>query len=169
MFPARMVLITLLLALPVTGLTAEENCPVDFSLDTSHAVLLANALADGTLSSEEITRFVDHPRTADVIRKTRSFGLEVDRAMLASQLEQLGQGIPVTDISFGLARYPERLESTLSMLQSLDGSLAAFMDSICGRLAPYLPAGARYTQSIVVVSAVNSTGFTFDDFYRKAI
>ena len=139
------------------------GCPVRFELDVSHAELLSNAYADGELTKSDIARFIEHPRTADVIRKTRSFGLDVDRAMLAGQLAMLGAGKPIDDISFGLGRYAERSKATAALLASLEDALPSLMESICGRLAPYVPADRIFKQSVVVVSAVNSTGFTFED------
>ena len=139
------------------------SCPVTFDLDASHALLLSNALQDGELTRAEIQRFIEHPYTTDVIRKTRSFGLDVDETMLAGQLAMLGAGTPIEDISFGLGRYNERRASTAELLNSLENALPAFMASICDRLAPLVPAASNYTQTVIVVSAVNSTGFTFDD------
>ena len=142
---------------------SESDCAVAFTLDASHANLLAEAYADQRLTEQEIAAFINHPRSADAIRKTRSFGLDVDRTTLAEQLRMMGAGQPITDRSFGLGRYAQRHPSTVELLNALEDSLPELMASICGRLAPYVPAGSNFAQSLVVVSAVNSSGFTFDD------
>jgi hypothetical protein len=138
-------------------------CPVEFTFDTSHAALLLEILEDDQLTAEELEVFLQHPVTADALRKTRSYGLDVDEETLAGQLRQLAAGEEISDISFGLGRYGARKDETLSLVQRLDGELPVILQSICARLATYVPPGYDFQQSVVVLSAVNSSGFTFDD------
>lgn len=152
------------LALSAWTLSASaDDCPVKFSFDTSHAALLIGILADGRLTETEAGSFLDHPVTADVIRKTRSYGLDVDRDSLAAQIGQLAANKEPANNYFGLERYNSRKLATADLVHRLEADFPLIHESICERLRPYTPPNREFRQSIVVLSAVNSSGFTFGD------
>lgn len=149
--------------LAVSAATAASECPVEFSFDISHSELLLAVIADGEVSAWDVEQLLAHPGTADVLRKTRSYGLDVDGDDLVAQVRQLAAGEEISDISFGLGRYNARKARTAALVAGLTDDFPRVRDSICDRLAPYVPEGGHFKQTVVVLSAVNSSGFTFDD------
>ena len=142
---------------------AETTCPVDFIIDASHAKFVLDATADGVVTDTERRALINHPITADAVTKTRSYGLDVTAEGLADQIEQVARGEAITSINFGLARYAKHRSGTERLLDQVAVELPAMKSVICEQIRPYVPAGSRFQQTLVILSAVNSTGFTLSD------